>query len=42
MTEAVDKRREFFRELRDHPMVEEADFSRDGFRTVVLRLVEEP
>lgn len=36
--DAVDARREFVRRLRAHPAVRRVDFSRDGFRTVVVVL----
>lgn len=38
MSAAIDERREFLEELRDHPLVEDIDFTRDGFQTVILRL----
>jgi hypothetical protein len=38
MTDAVKQRREFIEDLRDRPLVENVDFTRDGFETVVLEL----
>ncbi len=38
MTDAVEQRREFIKDLRDRPLVDDVDFTRDGFETVVLEL----
>ncbi len=40
MTDAVDARREFVQWLQDRPFVEDVDYTRDGFKTVVLELGE--
>lgn len=42
MPDGVEARREFYEEMKEHPMVESADFTRDGYRTVVLELVDDP
>ena len=34
----VEARRAFVQELRDHPLVDKVDFTRDGFQTVILTL----
>jgi len=34
----MQERRELVQELRDHPLVEDVDFTRDGYQTVVLEL----
>ncbi|QLD84591.1 hypothetical protein HWV23_02605 [Natronomonas halophila] len=38
MSTAVDARRELLEELRGHELVEDIDFTRDGFQTVILHL----
>ena len=37
---SLEERCEFVQELRERPIVESVDFSRDGYRTVLLRLGE--
>lgn len=38
--QTIDDRRELLEELEDHPLVEDVDATRDGFKTVILRLGE--
>jgi hypothetical protein len=38
VTVTVDDRHAFVQELKDDPRVEDLDFTRDGYRTVVLQL----
>ncbi|WP_382193792.1 hypothetical protein [Halorussus sp. GCM10023401] len=40
MSDIVEARRAFIQELTKRPLVEDVDFSRDGYRTVVLTLGE--
>jgi hypothetical protein len=37
----MEERREFVQELRETDLVEDVDFTRDGYRTVVLELADE-
>ena len=37
---SLEERREFVQKLREEPLVDKVDFSRDGYRTVLLRLGE--
>ena len=36
----IEERREFVRELREHDLVEDIDFTRDAYQTIVLTLPE--
>lgn len=38
MNATTEDRRELKRELEEHPLVDDVDFTRDGFKTLVLRL----
>jgi hypothetical protein len=38
MNATVDDRRELKRDLEDHPLVENVDYTRDGYQTLVLHL----
>jgi hypothetical protein len=40
MPNVIEARRELVQELRERPIVDEVDFSRDGYQTVLLRLGE--
>lgn len=37
----IEERREFVRELEEHDLVEDVDFTRDGYQTVILSLGDE-
>jgi len=34
----VDERRELVREIEEHPLVGDVDFTRDGFQTVIVHM----
>lgn len=38
----LEQRREFVKELREHPLVDDVDFTRDGYQQVVLDLGQPP
>lgn len=38
MNATNEDRRELMQELEEHPLVDDADFTRDGFQTLVLHL----
>lgn len=40
MTDVVDARRELVEELSERPIVDDVDFTRDGYQTVILSLGE--
>lgn len=38
MNATIDERRELKRELEEHPLVDDVDFTRDGYQTLILSL----
>lgn len=37
----IDARRDLLRELREHELVEDVDFTRDGYQTLIVHMEDE-